>query len=134
MFRTLILGLLLVSTTSTATLSYADEHQSDSATASHADYSTLQFYFPPTIANGAPGQAKFAPEVARVYIDNSYVGDLVVNLHGHDPSLRVASGEHAIRVEMSNQRKFDTKIMILGRGSTQLLVVDFNAKSPGDQH
>lgn len=69
------------------------------------------------------------PEVARIYVDDIYVGDTVVNLQGVSPTLRFANGERTIRVEMSDKRTFKSKVLFLGHDSTQLLVVDFNIKS-----
>ncbi len=127
MLRTPILGLLLL--TSAASLSFADQEKSETTRVCNANRTTLQLYFPPAITNAQRGTSEFIPEVARIYVDGNYVGDTVVNLHGVAPMLRFANGEHAIRVEMSGNRKFESKIVFLGRGSTQLLVVDFKGES-----
>ncbi len=127
MLRTPILGLLLL--TSTAAFSFADEEKSETTNACDADRTTLRLYFSPAITNAQRGKSDFTPEVARIYVDGNYVGDSVTNLHGYAPTLRFANGERTIRVEMSGNRKFESKILFLGQGSTQLLVVDFKVKS-----
>lgn len=90
------------------------------------DTSTLRLYFAPELANAQRGKSGFKPEVARLYVDDIFVGNAIVNLHGHLPTLRFGAGPHTIRVELDD-REFQSKITFLGRGSTQILFIDFDA-------
>ncbi len=129
MLRTVTLELLLF--VSTAVCTFADETEPGTAIACAHDDSTLRLYFSPTVTNAQNGQpiSKFVPEVARLFVDDTYVGDAIVNLHGHLPTLKFAAGQHTIRVQMSKDRVFESKINFLGRGSMQYLFVSFDAKA-----
>ncbi|MGI9470264.1 MAG: hypothetical protein ACR2NZ_01945 [Rubripirellula sp.] len=86
--------------------------------------STLRLYFMPEEANRQLGTMPFKPDVAKLYVDGSYVGDAVINLLGHMPVLNFEAGQHTVTVRMMDGRKFESKITFLGHGSTQILVVD----------
>ena len=87
---------------------------------------TLRLYFPPEASTAVHNPNGFKPEVARLYVDDSYVGDAILNLHGYIPTLRFPRSTPKIRVEMSDNRRFESKITLLGDGSTQILFVDFS--------
>ncbi len=89
------------------------------------DTSSLRLFFPPEVSHAQQGQSAFQPQVARLFVDDVFVGNAILNLHGHNPTLRFGAGAHTIRVEL-NDRKFQSKITFLGRGSTQILFVDFD--------
>jgi hypothetical protein len=93
---------------------------------SNDDSSTLRLYSAPELAIAQRGKSGFKPEVARLYVDDLFVGNAIVNLHGHLPTLKFGAGPHTIRVEL-NDREFQSKITLLGRGSTQILFIDFDA-------
>ena len=93
---------------------------------SNDETSALRLYFAPEVANAQRGESEFKPEVARLFVDDLFVGNAIVNLHGQLPTLRFGAGPHTIRVEL-NDRKFQSKVTFLGRGSTQILFVDFDA-------
>jgi len=90
------------------------------------DTSTLRLYFSPELSNPRIGQGAFKPEVARLFVDDLFVGNAIVNLHSHLPMLKFGKGLHTIRVELNDQ-KFQSTVTFLGRGSTQILFVDFDA-------
>ncbi len=87
--------------------------------------STLKLYFAPDVANVQRGETGFKPEVARIFVDEHYVGNAILNVHSHLPTLKLAAGPYTIRVELNN-RRFQSKLSLLGRGSTQILFVDFD--------
>ena len=90
-----------------------------------SEYSTLQLYYPPEIAIVNNSTLRFKPEVAKIYVDDAYVGDAIVNVYGNNPTLRFPRGTKRLRLEMSEGRRFQTEITFLGNGSTQILYVDF---------
>ncbi|WP_164101404.1 hypothetical protein [Candidatus Laterigemmans baculatus] len=90
-----------------------------------SDTSTLRLYFAPDAVSTQRGQAEFKPEVARLFVDDLFVGNAIVNLQGQLPTLRFSAGPHTIRVEL-NDRVFQSKITFLGKGSTQILFIDFD--------
>ena len=119
----LFLSLLLV-----ARASFADEASQPAPADSSRDASTLRLYFAPAVTNAQRGTSEFVPEVARLFVDDQFVGNAIVNLHGHLPTLRFRAGAHTIRVKMGDDREFDSKITFLGQGSVQYLFVDFDAE------
>jgi hypothetical protein len=115
----LVLGLIVGQ-------SFGDEPDAAVLAQRNDDTSTLRLYFAPDVTNAQRGKSAFEPEVARLFVDDLFVGNAIVNLHGHLPTLRFGAGPHTIRVEL-NDHKFQSKITFLGRGSTQILFVDFDA-------
>ncbi len=91
-----------------------------------ADVSTLRLYFSTDDVGAEHNPGGFKPEVAKLYVDEIYVGDAIVNLQGYVPTLRFPKSTLKLRVEMSNNRTFETKMTFLGQGSTQVLYVDFS--------
>ena len=108
--------------------SFAEEASIPASADCVSDSSTLRLYFAPAVTNVGRGQSGFVPEVARLYVDGQFVGNAIVNLHGHLPTLKFGAGSHTIRVEMDNDREFKSKITFLGRGSIQYLFVEFDSK------
>ena len=107
---------------------FGEESNATGLTQSNDNTSTLRLYFAPEVMGAQRGESGFKPEVARLFVDDLFVGNAIVNLHGHLPTLRFGAGPHLIRVEL-NDRKFQSKVTFLGRGSTQILFVDFDAPS-----
>ena len=97
------------------------------------DVTTLRLYFPPDVVSSGRNPNGFKPEIAKLYVDDLYVGDSIVNLHDYIPSFRFPKSSLKIRIEMSENRKFETKLTFLGAGSRQILYVDFpKAKAASD--
>lgn len=110
---------------------FADERQVVLQT--ETDTSTLQLYFVPKDARTQTALTPFRPEVAKLFVDDAYVGDAIVNLLGHIPILKFKPGQRKIAVRMSDGRSFESKVVLLGNGSKQILVVDFE-KTPSKAH
>lgn len=91
-----------------------------------SNVTTLRLYFPPSTIDMDQNPVRFNPEVAKLYVDDHYVGDTIINLHDHMPTLRLPKSTVTLRVEMSDNRKFESKVTLLGHGSTQVLVIDFS--------
>ena len=66
----------------------------------------------------------FKPEIAKLSADDLFVGDAIVNLPNDVPSFRFQKSTVSLRIEMSGNRQFETKLIFLGHGSTQVLYVD----------
>jgi hypothetical protein len=98
--------------------------------ACNSEVTTLRLFFSRDTVNAGQNPRGFMPEVAKVYVDDFYVGDAIVNLHGHVPTLRFPKSTVKLKVAMPDGRKFETKITFLGHGSTQVLFVDFSKGSP----
>ena len=98
-----------------------------------SEYSTLQLYYPPEVAIVNSSAIRFKPEIAKIYVDDAYVGDAIVNVHGYSPTLRFPRGTRKLRLEMSEGRHFQTEITFLGNGSTQFIYVDFKKKSQDER-
>lgn len=104
----------------------ADDGHSAPCQHCNRDVTTLRLYFPPNAMSSGHNPDGFAPEVAKLYVDDLYVGDAIVNVHGHVPTLRFPKSSPKLRITMSNDRVFETKMTFLGYGSTQVLYVDFS--------
>jgi len=106
-----------------ATMAVADE----TATCEHCDSNVtkLRLYFPPDVMSSGQNLNGFKPEIAKLFVDDLYVGDAIVNLYDFVPSLHFQKSTVKIRIEMSEARKFERKLTFLGHGSTQVLYVDF---------
>ena len=128
MFRTLTAIAILLS--SSAPLFSADDGDRAVCNFCHAESTTLRLYFQFATAGANRMPSEFKPEIAKVYVDDLYVGDAIVNLHGHVPTLRFPKSTVKLRVEMSEKRRFETKITFLGHGSTQVLYIDFGKSAP----
>ena len=104
----------------------------DHETSGNGDSSatTLRLYFPPELMSSGRNPNGFKPEIAKLYVDDLYVGDAIVNLHDFVPSFRFPKSTVKLRIEMSDARKFETKMTFLGHGSTQVLYVDITAPGP----
>ena len=87
--------------------------------------STLQLYFVPKETTGPLPVTPFKPEVVRIYVDGNYVGDAIINLLGHLPTLNFKPGERLLSIRKADGRKFESKITLIGHGSKQILVIDF---------
>lgn len=120
------LPALLLVLGSTIGQAFGEEPGATGLKGGNDDTSTLWLYFAPNVANPQREESGFKPEVARLFVDDLFVGNAIVNLPGHLPTLRFGAGPHMVRVEL-NDRKFQSKITFLGRGSTQILFVDFDA-------
>ncbi|MDA8743313.1 hypothetical protein N9N28_01655 [Rubripirellula amarantea] len=105
-------------------------HADDVSPSCNPEVTTLRLYFAPEIVASGRSADSFKPQVAKLYVDNLYVGDAIVNLYGYSPTLRFRRSTPTIRVEMSGNRKFETQMTFLGNGSTQLLFVDFSKIGP----
>lgn len=113
--------------------SFAEESSATALEQSNDDTSTLRLFFAPEVTNAQRGESEFKPEIARLFVDDLFVGNAIVNLAGNSPTLRFGRGPHTIRVEL-NDRKFQSKATFLGRGSTQILFVDFDARPTIAKH
>lgn len=91
---------------------------------------TLRLCFPPALISSDRNPGGFNPEIAKLYVDDLYVGDAILNLYDLVPTFRFPKSTVKLRVEMSDARKFETKITFLGHGSTQVLYVDISASGP----
>lgn len=91
----------------------------------------LRLYFAPEVAYVGRGSSDFRPEIARLYVDDVYVGDAIVNLDGFVPSLRFPKSKAKIRIEMAGDRRFETEMAFLGHGSSQVLYVSFGEPKTG---
>jgi hypothetical protein len=126
MLRILTLGLLLLATTTAMLL--ADDGAPVTIQNGSSTDSTLGLYFAPEHMAGEQGRSQFQPQVARLFVDDEFVGNAILNVHGNSPILKFGAGRYTIRVEMDAGRVFESKITCLGRGSTQILFVDFDQK------
>ena len=89
----------------------------------------LRLYFPPDVMSSGRDSSGFKPEIAKIFVEDSYVGDAIVNLHDFVPSFRFPKSTVKIRIEMSDARQFEKKMTFLGHGSTQVLYVDFTDRA-----
>ncbi len=94
---------------------------------------TLKLYFPPELISSGRNPNGFKPEIAKLYVDDLYVGDAIINLHDFVPSFRFPKSTVKLRIEMSDDRKFETKMTFLGHGSTQVLYVDLTGFGPASE-
>ncbi len=62
-------------------------------------------------------------DVMRLYVDDKFVGNSLMRHIDIRPELKLPYGEHAIRIECDGFKPLETKIHVLGNGSTQWLVV-----------
>jgi len=123
------IALLCFLTPWLATVTVADE----TASCEHCESNVtkLRLYFPPDVISSGRNPNGFKPEVARLFVDDIYVGDAILNLHDFVPSFRFPKSTVKIRIEMSDDRRFEKKMTFLGHGSTQILYVDLADQTAG---
>ena len=123
------IALLCFLTLWLATVAIADE----SASCEHCESNVtkLRLYFPPEVMSSGRNPNGFKPEIAKIFVDDLYVGDAIVNLHDYVPSFRFPKSTAKIRIEMSDDRQFEKKMTFLGHGSTQVLYIDFADRTAG---
>ncbi|NNE00568.1 MAG: hypothetical protein HKN47_24910 [Pirellulaceae bacterium] len=131
MFRSITVAAILM--TFFTSLGRADDGDLASKSCCTSDVTTLRLVFPPELMDSGRESGQFQPAFAKLYVDDHYIGDAIVNLHGHLPTIQLPKSIIRFRVEMSENRTFETKLALLGHGSKQLLYVDIRqpaAKKP----
>jgi len=123
MLRSFLALTLLLACILQADLSLADDPVVSQRC--HAEVTTLRLFFRTDPSTSRENPDGFNFEIAKLYVDDLYVGDAIVHLYDYEPTLRFPKSSPKIRIEMSGNRRFETKLTFLGHGSTQVLYVDF---------
>lgn len=77
------------------------------------------------VGGGGFGGGGFAihSDVLRIHIDGEFVGHALLRHVDVNPTLKLSSGHHAFRIECNGYKPFESKLNVLGNGSTQWLVL-----------
>jgi len=62
--------------------------------------------------------------VVRVYVNNAFVTNWIPDLHDVNPVFNLPPGYSQFRIECDGYKTFESKINVLGNGSTQWIVIN----------
>ena len=88
-----------------------------------ASVSKLRLYIDASVVK-PPNHGRFEAQIARIFVDDNYMGDAILNLHGYLPTLHFSHGKYRIRIELPEGKKVEREVTFFGNGSTQILALE----------